>query len=879
MTAMQNRGGPVPESGATQFIEALGKTQILILTLLLCVPGWVSGQGRTEHHRVGGREVSIHLPEDYDTSEYRYPAAYVIHGHTLNNQSPLLWTGSDFAEGLARNGQIEPLILVFPHLEQLNRHNPAADQYLVEEVVPFVDATYRTLPVRHARAITGYSHGGMDAMFVSLTRPEVFSLSGGLAPASSERLFSRLLLAHQQHLYPLHFWLYRGSNDSNVPSLRPLIDVLESTAFPYIFVEDSGAHSAWAPHLFETLRFFGRELWNTVHTQDHGLRAATGSFAVIVGAPPQPLEIEIVLADAADEPPRLDLSALGLVEPLVMAHEGGGRYTARPQITPPQRPGRYRLPVLRNTEEGATEIIYHLALEAFPADDALILGPQPAPGWTMETSSRVTPAPVVFEGRDALRLESTRTWSVSLIHDPAAPEPLGYEALAIDFHPAAFAPAEGRIPTLTARAPNLRIDLLAQLDLEKPIWQTAVVALEEFDLEPWDALQELHFNSNMVGTVYVADIRLLPRPLPPTPAAHSFPLTPRFLRGTEDLLTAVVGSLPAWVSIELEVEPRLEEVGAVLHLDGSAVGGPASLDLSPEGGGRYAARVPVDSDLGNGIHRLPVFLENSEQASELFALFQLQVYPGAELPILAGELAPDWILDANSRVATNPASYDGRAGLALDGSGSWRLSLTPPGPVSAFGYDQLVLGFHPAAHSLREGREPQLGIQAALRVDLLEWVDLEQNQWQIIRLPLAELGLDEQSLLSELRFTGNIEGRFYLSDIGLVAQTPPPPTAVLENQQDSEPRAFTLDQNYPNPFNSGTVIRFALPQAGKVSLSIYNLAGQRVAEPIRGVRQAGTYTVHWDGRDQAGRELASGLYFYHLLAGDWVHTRKMVLLR
>ena len=87
-------------------------------------------------------------------------------------------------------------------------------------------------------------------------------------------------------------------------------------------------------------------------------------------------------------------------------------------------------------------------------------------------------------------------------------------------------------------------------------------------------------------------------------------------------------------------------------------------------------------------------------------------------------------------------------------------------------------------------------------------------------------------------------------------------TAVAETQDEALPQALSLWPNYLNPFNSGTVFRFALPEAGAVELTVYNLAGQQVAAPLAGWRAAGTYELPWDGRDGRGRTLASGVYFY-----------------
>jgi metal-sulfur cluster biosynthetic enzyme len=106
------------------------------------------------------------------------------------------------------------------------------------------------------------------------------------------------------------------------------------------------------------------------------------------------------------------------------------------------------------------------------------------------------------------------------------------------------------------------------------------------------------------------------------------------------------------------------------------------------------------------------------------------------------------------------------------------------------------------------------------------------------------------------------------------------PTSVNEQGEESTvPKSYILSQNYPNPFNSSTEVSFTLPVRGNVELSIYNLAGQKVATLVQGTRGAGAYTVHWDGRDDSGKELASGVFLYQMRAGNQVKTRKLLLLR
>lgn len=93
------------------------------------------------------------------------------------------------------------------------------------------------------------------------------------------------------------------------------------------------------------------------------------------------------------------------------------------------------------------------------------------------------------------------------------------------------------------------------------------------------------------------------------------------------------------------------------------------------------------------------------------------------------------------------------------------------------------------------------------------------------------------------------------------------------------PDVTFLDQNFPNPFNPNTTIAFGLKTGGFVSLSIYNAAGQLVAQLINDSRPAGQYATVWNGKVQNGSSAASGIYFYRLVTGDFTQTRKMVLLR
>ena len=140
---------------------------------------------------------------------------------------------------------------------------------------------------------------------------------------------------------------------------------------------------------------------------------------------------------------------------------------------------------------------------------------------------------------------------------------------------------------------------------------------------------------------------------------------------------------------------------------------------------------------------------------------------------------------------------------------------------------------------------------------------------------------DDQAGIYRLspRFNGQLAGDFSFGGSALRFVVKATSTVVLEDQLSPQAPTFVLAPNFPNPFNSSTVFRFSLPTAAKVELALYNLAGQKLALLVAGTRQAGVYTIHWDGRDSSGRSLASGVYIYQLKAGAKTERRKLLLLR
>ncbi len=113
---------------------------------------------------------------------------------------------------------------------------------------------------------------------------------------------------------------------------------------------------------------------------------------------------------------------------------------------------------------------------------------------------------------------------------------------------------------------------------------------------------------------------------------------------------------------------------------------------------------------------------------------------------------------------------------------------------------------------------------------------------------------------------------FIIKASGYYIPYTPEPTASI-------PDRFELKDNYPNPFNAQTEIQYGLPEPSEVNLSVYNIMGQKVRTLVEGRQSAGVHRVTWDGRNENGETVASGVYFYTIRAGTYIETKKMTLLK
>jgi enterochelin esterase-like enzyme len=255
--------------------------------------------GRVENHVITSKvladaglpatkELSVYLPEEYDSSGLAYPVLYILHGGGGATNRTFLGAGYNglmrdarvdtIMDKLIASGSIRPFIVVLPTLPDIDNDNPILRDYIAKDVISFVDGRYRTRPQREGKAISGHSAGGAVSLLFAFSYPDRVSLIGAYEAAFP---FPGLdtINAHPQQRYPLRFWLYAGRNSQFglAPPNRELAKNLQNAGFPVVYEEDDGDHfNRIAQRLEESIVYFSQFLGGgIVAVQPKGKLATT----------------------------------------------------------------------------------------------------------------------------------------------------------------------------------------------------------------------------------------------------------------------------------------------------------------------------------------------------------------------------------------------------------------------------------------------------------------------------------------------------------------------------------------------------------------------------------------------------------------------------
>ncbi len=162
------------------------------------------------------------------------------------------------------------------------------------------------------------------------------------------------------------------------------------------------------------------------------------------------------------------------------------------------------------------------------------------------------------------------------------------------------------------------------------------------------------------------------------------------------------------------------------------------------------------------------------------------------------------------------------------------------------------------------------------RYEPTTYLEQSYGQW-IAVLQECDLVVGSGSSGAIAKYVDGAQGQAFDKRFG--AAPPPPPFVFDPSLTQRMPMDSRLSYNYPNPFNPATVIRYTLWQGGMTRVEVYNNLGQKIRTLVEREQPPGVHEIVWDGRDDHGRAVGSGVYFYRIITNGFARTKKMLLIR
>ncbi len=200
---------------------------LLLLGALMMSPVAFAIDGTVEFPMIKSKvlgseqELGVYLPPGYATSRLAYPVMYVFHGSAGTDRGffgpqPRYGHFDEIVESLVAQGRMSPMIIIAPNAPGWIYVGNSWANYFIQDIVPFVDRTYRTLRARENRGIWGVSKGGSDVIQLVFMRPDLFSVMGAHAAAHNLSLqgLEQLAKDYDATKYPIRFWIHHGRNDT-----------------------------------------------------------------------------------------------------------------------------------------------------------------------------------------------------------------------------------------------------------------------------------------------------------------------------------------------------------------------------------------------------------------------------------------------------------------------------------------------------------------------------------------------------------------------------------------------------------------------------------------------------------------------------------------
>ena len=844
--------------------------------------------GEVTSPALGGetKNFRVYLPPTYTTSEKEYPSFYVLHGANGHEGSLI---GMRFTmDRMIRDGEVGEMIAVFVDGDQ-SWYSGEYEPYITDDLVYHIDAQYRTIPDRNSRGITGYSMGGFGSMHLAMKYPEVFAVFVSQAGRPDVNALDQYL---SQPVRLNGIKTVYGRGDGSIGANRDFDQKLTEEGIDHEYVEHGGGHDFIHE---ESLGFLSDHLHpvREIARLREAVRATTTPGAIVVDEP-MSLEVVVTLSVAPEaietvQKIVLDLSPLGISSQVPLEDAGGGRYTFS-RIVTSLRHGRHELPLMMETGfawdiEGTRYALPPVELEVYLAtDEHYVYQDAVEAGWEVKVFQAevdLEASQVVHEGSYAQAVTMLKSGGNIryIFDDPEGFSTFGYTGLSFWINPGTSSTETAMLGVRTpegSRTIKLGEDL--GITLTPEVWQRVSIPLAEFGLAD-TYLKEIRFQA-LTGTFYLDDqvfeaaaYRLseaaaIPERVKPDGRMPA-------LLAVQALPTLAEPDAPPTVTVDLS--PIGGDQGARMLDDGTRGDGIA-------GDGIYTVEVMVSPETPKGIKDL-VISSTDSRLRVVYAHIPLAVLPTEDMYVYWDEIAPGWKVSVRN-VLSDPLAtafvYDGEYAQEISvqrSSNFVNYTWDDADGFDAFGYTDLV--FQMLVTEPDQDPEvrltPVTGDAVSFRLgDQLG----EPGVWQEVWIPLG--GLADAGFLLERFSFQRVDATLYIDDVRFVPEEvlePSGPTAVEVAVESTVPSGYGLSQNHPNPFNPETTIRYELPTAGAVWLSLYNVSGQLIRTLVDGEHSAGAYSVTWDGRDDAGRDVASGVYVARMATTAFRGMRKLVLVR
>ena len=312
--------------------------------------------------------------------------------------------------------------------------------------------------------------------------------------------------------------------------------------------------------------------------------------------------------------------------------------------------------------------------------------------------------------------------------------------------------------------------------------------------------------------------------------------------------------------------------------DLSQFNGPSRIPLSPIDDSNFRLYFNVPVGTTNGTKTIKIHLHQGGDSTSVIKSFT--ILPDKDEIIFDDILLWEQnVLYAATVSSSIDTVYSGKNSLRLDAKG-FTLGWNAQREIPITGYNVLRFAFHPG--TAEGGFRPALAITKSngeVPISILEQIDLSDKRWQTVNVAVEKIAIN--GMLDGFRLAGSFRGTFYIDDVRLVtAQLSETPTMIQDNRAEKLPKKLRLEANYPNPFNSSTTLKYHVESAGRIQLVMYNLSGQRIRTLIDESHRSGTFQSVWDGKNEDGVNVASGVYIASLSnENSNKQIRKLLLIK